>query len=111
MSPEILEQLGPLAFKALVGIIVTGLLGAFMWPFRKMKKEWQGVKESLAAVHEELSVQRSNHLSHIESNGKQQIELLAKMAESMDGVRLDLREQTTILRMSAPKMRVTRKKK
>ena len=84
-----------------------------MWPFRKMKKEWQGVKESLAAVHEELSVQRGNCLSTLQSQGAEQVALLGKTVSALDGVRIDLAEQTGCLRaMTAqpPRLRRSTKK-
>lgn len=93
-SSEIINQLGPLIFKSVVGLVITGLIGVIMWPLKKAKKEWQGVKESLSAVQKELGIQRSNCLETLQRQGDQQIELLGKTVAALDGVRLDLATQT-----------------
>jgi len=82
-----------------------------MWPFRKARSEWTALKDSVAATREELVQQRENHLTHIEMYGKQQTELLTKACEALDGVRLDLKEQTGYLRASITPVRRTLRKK
>ena len=94
MTSELFTQLGPLALKTGIGLALTGLLGVFMWPVRKIKQEWKGVKESLNAVQTELGVQRNNCLATLQSQGDTQIELLGKTVAALDGVRLDLATQT-----------------
>ena len=74
-------------------------MAILLWPFRKIKKEWTAFKTEQATIHSELVQQRENHLTHIEQYGKTQTELLAKICDVLDGVRLDLCEQTTILRV------------
>lgn len=93
VPPEV-QSLTPFIYKALVGLLVGGLGALMLWPFRAARKEWKSLKENTAAIHEELIHQRSNHLEHIQANGEQQITLLTKVADLLDGVRLDLKEQT-----------------
>jgi hypothetical protein len=94
-----------------VGLLVTILGAVLVWPFKVVKREWNAAKETLAETKAELELQRTNHLTHIEEYGKTQIELLGKVADTLDGVRLDLREQTGYLAASsAPRARVRNKK-
>lgn len=85
-----------------------------MWPFRKAHKEWTSLKENIEATHKELVQQRTNCLVTLQSQGATQIELLGKTVAALDGVRLDLAEQTGYLRapMAIPprRRRVTAKK-
>ena len=83
-----------------------------MYPFRKAKKEWTSLKETTQAIQNELAQQRTNCLTTLQEQGVKQIELLTKAADTLDGVRLDLAEQTGYLRASsAPPCRVRAKKK
>jgi hypothetical protein len=89
-------QVQPLTLWALIYMIFKGLIVAgggalLLWPFRK-----------LSAIHAELIAQRENHLTHIEAHGKEQVELLGKACAALDGVRLDLKEQTGYLRAVSP---------
>ena len=86
-------------YKALIGLAATGVAYAMTYPFRFIIKEWRSLKTSISGMHSELVQQRSNHLEHIQDTGQKQVELLTKTTELLDGIRLDLREQTTILRM------------
>ena len=74
-----------------------------MWPVRKIKQEWKGVKESLAAVHNELGIQRNNCLATLQNQGEEQIALLSKTVAALDGVRLDLATQTGYMAAQANK--------
>ena len=105
MNPELIAFSYKMAASAAVGVIMAIIL----WPFRKARKEWAALKEEQSSIHAELVQQRTNHLTHIEEYGKQQIALLTKACEVLDGVRLDLREQTVILRMSTPHKRAAKK--
>jgi hypothetical protein len=112
-TPELLNQVGPLFIKTVVGLVITGLLGVIMWPFRYARKEWKGMKEEQTRIHEELVQQRANHLTHIERYNKDQVDLLNKVCNVLDGVRLDLREQTGYLKAFtelAPRRRAAAKK-
>lgn len=112
MSPELWNQLGPVVTKSIVGLVISGLLGVIVWPFRKARKEWIILKTSLASTHAELIQQRTNCLTTLQSQGETQIALLGKTVAALDGVRLDLAEQTGYLRASAaqPTRRRTSKK-
>lgn len=115
LNPELLNQLGPLVFKTVAGLVISGLLGVIVWPVRKAKKEWITLKETLDAVHLELSTQRSNCLATLQSQGAEQIVLLGKTVEVLGGVRLDLAEQTGYLMggtiQPVRRRRATKKKK
>ena len=104
MTLNFLNDIGPIAFKTLISILFTGLIGVIVWPVRKVKKEWQDVKQSLAAVHNELSVQRNNCLTTLQSQGEVQIDLLGKTVAALDGVRLDLATQTGYMAAQANKV-------
>ncbi len=93
--------LGHIADKVFIGFLVAGVGMVLMWPFRKAKKEWHDLKTALASTQTELTHQRENHLTHIEEHSKTQVELLTKMSDTLDGVRLDLREQTGYLKATA----------
>lgn len=101
MSPEFWNQLGPVVTKTIVGLVISGLLGVIVWPLKKAKKEWVGLKDSIANAHSELVKQRTNCLGTLQAQGETQIALLSKTVAALDGVRLDLAEQTGYLRASA----------
>jgi len=98
VTPEFFNQIGPLALKGLVGLALTGLLGVFMWPFRRARKEWNTLREEQRKIHEELVLQRTNCLATLQTQGATQIELLGKSVEALGGVRLELADQTGYLR-------------
>jgi hypothetical protein len=113
MIESFITQVVPVFLKWAIGLVLTGLLGAIMWPFRKVRKEWTALKEEQSKIHAELVQQRTNCLATLQSQGVQQIELLGKTVAALDGVRLDLAEQTGCLRaMTAqpPRRRRTTKK-
>jgi hypothetical protein len=94
----IITQVWPTVLKWAGGLALSGLLGAFMWPFRKARSEWTTLKKEQASIHAELVQQRTNCLTTLQSQGVQQIELLGKTVAALDGVRLDLAEQTGYLK-------------
>jgi hypothetical protein len=98
ISDPVITQVWPTFLKWAAGLALSGLLGAFMWPFRKVRKEWSTLKEEQNKIHAELVQQRTNCLFTLQSQGVQQIELLGKTVAALDGVRLDLAEQTGYLK-------------
>lgn len=111
---EIVTQIGPTILKWVVGLTLTGLFGVFMWPFRIARKEWTTLKDNIEATHKELTQQRTNCLSTLQSQGATQIELLTKTVAALDGMKLELAEQTGYLKASLAipprRRRVTAKK-
>lgn len=107
--PEFVHQLGPLVLKGFVGIVLTGLLGILMYPFRKINKEWKALRGSIEDTHTELTQQRTNCLATLQKQGEEQIILLTRTVSALDGVRLDLAEQTGYLRASTPRRRTAKK--
>lgn len=111
VNPELWNQMGPSVMKTAIGLLITGLLGVIMWPIKRASKEWKSLKEEQSAIHAELVKQRENCLSTLQRQGEVQITLLGKMSSTLDGVRLDLAEQTGYLRAgSAPIRRRVAKK-
>jgi hypothetical protein len=94
LNPELLQMLNKVAVSILVGATMAILL----WPVRKVRKEWDNMKTEQASIHAELVQQRTNCLTTLQSQGVQQIELLGKTVAALDGVRLDLAEQTGYLK-------------
>jgi hypothetical protein len=94
----LLNQITSPVLRWVVGLLLSGLLGAFMWPFRKARSEWTTLKKEQASIHAELVQQRTNCLTTLQAQGVQQIELLGKTVAALDGVRLDLAEQTGYLK-------------
>ena len=80
--------------KALMTLAVGGLGYIIMFPVRKARAEWISLKETTAKIYEELSQQRTNCLTRLQSQGDEQIKLLGKMADTLDGVRVDFKEHT-----------------
>lgn len=105
LSPDVLSQLAPLALKSIVGLLITGVI---MYPFRKIHKEWSSLKEEQSAIHKELVQQRTNCLTTLQTQGEEQIKLLGKAVDVLDGVRLDLAEQTGYLKAFVPAPRIRR---
>lgn len=98
-NSELSQFLYKVAISAVVGVIMTVVL----WPFRKARKEWIALKSEQALIHQELVQQRTNCLTTLQQQGVQQIELLGKTVAALDGVRLDLAEQTGFLRAMTAK--------
>jgi hypothetical protein len=83
-----------LFYKALMTIAVGGIGYIIMFPFRKAKAEFLSIKAAVLETKQELEQQRTNCLSTISQQGATQIQLLGKVADTLEGVRLDLKEQT-----------------
>ena|ERR1039458_6349174 len=101
VAEPIWNQLAPLVFKASVGFALTGLLGVIMWPIRKIKKEWADMKAEQVSMHSELVLQRTNCLSTLQAQGVAQIELLTKVAGSLEHIALSQAEMTGFFKASA----------
>src|SRR5260370_29577675 len=97
MMIDTMSMLGPFFLKTAVSLFLTGLVGVFMWPFRKAKKEWANMISRLEAVHAELTTQRSNCLNTIQQQGEASNILLEKSVEILENIRLDLATQTGYL--------------
>ena len=111
---DLYASIAPTALKWVVGLVLTGLAGLFMYPFRRARKEWSALKAEQSKIHDELVTQRTNCLHSIQLQGATQIELLGKTVAALDGIRLDLADQTGFLRaMTAqpPRVRKIRAKK
>jgi hypothetical protein len=89
------------ALKSAVGIVVGGFVTVLLWPIRKMKKEWVALKEEQSLIHEELTHQRVNHLTHIEEYGRQQTELLGKVVDTLNDIRISQSEMTGFCKANA----------
>lgn len=97
MTPSI--TLVSVLYKATIGAVVAGIAALAAWPFTK-----------LAKIHEELTVQRTNCLQTLQEDGKTQIQLLEKVSDTLNGVRLDLKEQTGFLAAANQRPRARTKK-
>lgn len=84
--------------EVVVTLMVTGFLAAVSYPFRQAKAKWTALNTKLNDVHSELTTQRNNCLTTLQTQGTKQIELLEKAVDVLDGVRLDNREMLTHLR-------------
>ena len=108
LNPSVLTEY---ALKAAVSIVVGGFITMLLWPLRRARTEWITLKEEQGKIYAELVTQRTNCLTTLAQQGDRQIELLGKMASTLDGVRLDLAEQTGFLRAGfTPLRRRTAKK-
>jgi hypothetical protein len=90
-------------------VLVSVFIGAAMYPFKKIKSVYYEFTTKLDNINKELTTQSNNHLVHIENSNEKQLEVLGKVAETLNGVRLDLAEQTGLLRAGVPT--VARKRK
>jgi hypothetical protein len=81
-------------YKASIGIAVTGVGTLMLWPIRKARSEWVALKDAVIETKKELETQRTNCLATLSQQGATQIEILGKVADTLEGVRLDLKEQT-----------------
>lgn len=97
---EIASQVAPTLFKWVLGTALTGLLTVMLWPIRKARKEWVSLKDNLESTRNELVHQRTNCLTTLQAQGATQIELLTKTVAALDGVKLELAEQTGYLKAS-----------
>ena len=108
MQAELFPVLWPYIMKALVGLAIGGLGALFMWPIRKARKEWVSLKKTTEAIQQELAQQRTNCLHTLQNQGDTQIQLLTKMSETLDGVRIDFKEHTGFIQGLVQSPRRTR---
>jgi len=73
-----------------------------MYPYNKAKAAYTNLMGAVQSTKDELVLQRSNHLKHIQAEGEKQTALLGKTTELLENIRLELAEQTGFLRASAP---------
>jgi uncharacterized membrane-anchored protein YhcB (DUF1043 family) len=97
-NPELNQAIGSYVVKAVVGLIVGGLMGVILWPLKYAKKEWTELKEQMKSTHAELESQRTNCLTTLQSQGNAQIELLKDSVRTLGDIRIELAEQTGFLR-------------
>jgi len=81
--------------------IITVIGAILMWPYKNIKAAYNELHSAVKATHAELVLQRENCLSTIQTQGSEQVKILGKVADTLDGVRLDLAEQTGYLRAGA----------
>lgn len=105
MSPE----LNALAYKVGGSLIVGIIVYVVLWPFKTARKEWSTLKEEQSSMYAELVKQRENCLTTLQQLGQTQVVLLGKVAATLEGVRLDLAEQTGYLRAAPPRRRSNKK--
>jgi hypothetical protein len=98
-----------LLFNKALMTLAVGIIGyIIMFPVRKARAEWISLKETTAKIYEELSQQRTNCLTRLQSQGDEQIKLLGKMADTLDGVRVDFKEHTGFIQGLVQSPRRTR---
>ncbi len=98
VADPLFTQVLPSILKWAIGLVLSGLVAVFVWPFRRARKEWNTLKDEQSKIHDELVQQRTNCLTTLQLQGVEQISLLTKTVAALDGVRLDLAEQTGYLR-------------
>ncbi len=103
MQADVVPVIWTIAVKALVGLAIAGLGALFMYPFKKAKKEWASLKQSIADAQTELVQQRTNHLSHIEADGNKQVELLGKVVDTLEAIHLGQAEMSGYIKASLNK--------
>lgn len=89
-DPEFIAFMYKVAASAAVGVTMAIVL----WPFRKARREWMVLKAEQASIHSELVQQRTNCLSTLQHQGDTQIELLGKMAGTLENIALSQAEMT-----------------
>jgi len=97
MQVETVPVLWHYLSKALVGLALTGLGGLIVWPFKKAKKEWASLRDAVTSTQAELVLQRTNCLKTLSDQGEEQVKLLGKVSDTLDGLRLDTQAQTGFL--------------
>jgi hypothetical protein len=75
---SVLPSTNVLILKAIIGLLVTGIGTLLLWPFRKARQEWIGLKKGIAETQAELITQRTNCLSTLQDQGEKQITLLGE---------------------------------
>jgi hypothetical protein len=91
-------QVETLLLKATMGLAVAGVGGILMYPIRAIKKEWAGLKASIANAQTELVVQRTNCLTTLQASSQEQVKLLEKAVETLEAMHLDQKETLGMIR-------------
>ena len=74
-----------------------------MYPFHKVKKEWDSLKDSIASAQKELVHQRTNCLATLQDQGAKQIEVLEKCANTLESIHLSQAEMSGYIKASVDK--------
>lgn len=76
-------------------LVLTALMGlagsVAMYPIKKIMGAYKTTVDKLETVHQELVQQRTNHLTHIESSNEKQVEILSRVATTLEAMHLDQR--------------------
>ena len=75
---QVTISLVSMLYKGVIGALVAGLVALVAWPFKK-----------LSAIHSELITQRTNCLQTLTVDGKEQVILLGKVANTLEAMHLD----------------------
>jgi hypothetical protein len=97
MQAELYTALQPYLAKAFVSLVVAGIGALMLWPVRKIRKEWVSLKDAVVATKQELEHQRTNCLQTLQNQGVEQVKLLTKMSDTLDGVRTDFKAHTAYI--------------
>jgi uncharacterized membrane protein YgaE (UPF0421/DUF939 family) len=84
--------------KAIIGLVIAGIGSLLMYPLKKIKEEWKGLKAAIASTEAELVQQRINCLSTLQTQGDRQVQLLEKVSETLSEIHLDQKETLGFLR-------------
>lgn len=91
--------------------LVTLLGAVAMYPFRKVKSAYNDLKTLAQETRDELATQRTNCLQTLQNDGKTQIEILGKVADTLTDIKVELAAQTGFLQASSGSPRRSRSKK
>lgn len=73
-----------------------------LFPFRHIAKyvrgQWEVKTKMLEEVHQELTLQRTNCLTTLQEQSKEQIKTLERVVDVLGEIRVELAEQTGYLR-------------
>jgi len=91
--------------KTALGLLVAGVGALLLWPFKEARKSWKELKNSINSTRAELILQRTNCLTTLQEDGKEQVKLLGKMAETLGDIKVELASQTGYLQASSGRPR------
>lgn len=87
-----------------IGLVITIGGWALMFPVRtlisKIKEAWDSQGKLLREVHAELTTQRTNCLTTLQTQGGKQIEVLEQVASTLNDMHLQQVEMTGYLKGS-----------
>jgi hypothetical protein len=66
--------------------------------FKKIKDSWDGVVSKLNEVYEEMTTQRTNCLTTLQTQGADQVKALQEMSKTLSDMHLDQKELTGFLK-------------